>query len=113
MIFTGITVLQIMFFCSLLYIHVWLISLLMLASVVANTNNFTILITGGVFGVVHLIGLVTKIKGFLPVVLISAGELINGLGDSTDYKSSIIVCVVFSLINVLGSVLVFNKKINL
>lgn len=89
---------------------VWLISVLIFAQVLFSTNISSLLITGVGFGIFYMIGLLTKIKDWLPTGLLQASELLSGVGCGGDYKVSIIVSVILVIINICMSVLVFNKK---
>jgi len=89
---------------------VWLISLLILAQVLVSTNISSLLITGVGFGIFYIIGLLTKIKYFLPIKLIESSELLSGVGSVGDYKQSIIVSLVLVVVNICTSLTLFNKK---
>lgn len=89
---------------------IWLISLLIFMSVVASSNIFTALFTGGIFGVCYFVGLLSKINEFLPTNLVSAGDMLNGAEKAGDYKAAIIVSIVLTVINIVGAVGLFNRK---
>lgn len=89
---------------------VWLISLLILAQVLVSTNISALLLTGCGFGIFYIVGLLTKLKEFLPSTLAEAGELLSGLGSVGEYKISIIVSLVLAVVNISASVVFFNKK---
>lgn len=96
-------------FC-LYILGIWLISLVIFMSVVVSTNSLAVLLTGGVFGVIYLMGLLSKIKKYLPVQLMNAGELLAGNGGIDEYGAALIVTGVLSVVNIAGAVLAFNRK---
>lgn len=88
----------------------WLISILMLAQVLVSTNISALLTTGCGFGIFYMIGMLSKLKEYLPTTLVGAGELLSGVGSVVDYKLSIIVSLVLVVVNISVSVVLFNKK---
>lgn len=88
----------------------WLISLLMLAQVLVFTNISALLITGCGFGIFYMIGMLSKLKEYMPTTLSGAVELLSGVGSVGDYKSAIIVSLLVTVINISTSVVLFNRK---
>lgn len=70
----------------------------------------TTLLTGGVFGVLYLMGLLSEIKEYLPIQLMEAGGLLTGNGGIGNYQMALFVTVVLAVVNVVGGVLVFNRR---
>lgn len=89
---------------------VWLVSLVMLMSAVFSNNIGVLLGTGCVFGTSYLIGMLSKIKEYLPTQLISAGNLLSGTGSTSEYFWGIGVCVVGAIVNIVLAVLVFDRR---
>lgn len=89
---------------------VWLISLILLMSVLSSSGAGVLLCTAGVYGVCYFAGMLTKVKEYLPTQLMNAGELLSGAGIVEDYNLAIAVCAIWIVVNVLGAVVLFNRK---
>ena len=90
---------------------VWLISLILLMSVLSSSSAGVLLCTAGVFGVCYFVGMLTKVKEYLPTQLMNAGGLLSGVGTVSDYNWAIVVCVIWTVVNIWGAVVVFNRKV--
>lgn len=88
---------------------VWLVTLIVLMSVIVSANTGVLLLTGGVFGVCYLLGMLSKIKEYLPTQLMGAGALLAS-GSASDYYWSIAVCIFGSFLNIGAGILLFNRK---
>lgn len=88
----------------------WLCSLVILMSAIAFSQSMVVLLTGSVFAGCYLIGILSKVKEYLPTQLISAGGLLTGSATDRDYTIALVVCLVWSLIDILAAILLFNKK---
>ena len=88
----------------------WVISLMILFSVIANSNVGVLVGTGGVVLVAYLISMVPKLGEYLPTMLASSGSLLTGTLDAKEYIASIIVALVTGLVCMMISIPVFNKK---
>ncbi|MBQ3599931.1 MAG: ABC transporter permease subunit [Lachnospiraceae bacterium] len=89
---------------------VWLLSLVLFVSVLASSSAGVLLGTAAVFGICYFIGMLTKIKEYLPTQLMNAGELLGGIGNIDGYYWAIVVCMVWAVLNIGGAVLLFNRK---
>lgn len=89
---------------------VWLISLIMLLSAIFSSNIEVLLFTGCIFGVCYLIGMLSKIKEYLPTQLMSAGDLLGGTGNVGEYYYGIVFCSIVAIVNVVAAVFVFNRR---
>lgn len=96
-------------FCMYL-LGVWLLSLVILMSVIASSGAGVLLGTAGLFGVCYFAGMLTKVKECFPTQFISAGTLLTGAGVVEDYYQTIVVCVIWAVINIFGAVVLFNRK---
>lgn len=96
-------------FC-LYVLGVWLISLMVLASILALSSTTVALVTGGVFGVVYMLELIPKLKMYLPTSLMGAGSLLTGDGDVGKCTIAVMISLVLAVINMGVAVVVFNKK---
>ena len=98
-----------MAFC-LYILEIWLISLMICMSVIVSSGSMATLLTGGVFGVLYLMGLLSEIKKYLPIQLMEAGGLLTGNGEIGNYQMALFVTGVLSLVNVVAGVWVFNRR---
>lgn len=89
---------------------VWLITLIMLLSVIFSSNIVVLLLTGSVFGVCYLTGMLSKIKEYLPTQLMSAGDLLGGGGNIGEYHYGIVFCVIVAVVNMAVAVILFNRR---
>ena len=96
-------------FCMYM-LGVWLVSLIMLMSALVSSNTGVLLGTGCVFGISYLVGMLSKIKEYLPTQLLSAGDLLSGKGNTGDYSFGIAFCVIAAVLNIAVAVLVFNRR---
>ena len=88
----------------------WVIYIMVLLSTLVKTNTAVLVGTGGVFFASYLLGIVPKIKEYLPTFLMDTSSLTSGSESPDKYLLSIIVSIVMSVICMVISVLVFNKK---
>lgn len=96
-------------FCVYL-LGVWLIALLMMMSVLFTSASSVLVGTGSVFFVSYLCSLLPDIKKYLPTQLLSASELLYGVGERSDYMFSIGIAVGLSVVQLIIAVVVFNKR---
>jgi len=89
---------------------VWLISLLMLMSTIFTSASAVTVGTGSVFFVLYLIGMLPKLKKYLPTKLPDALNLLLGVGEKGDYALSLGIAACLVIIQLVASVLIFNKK---
>lgn len=89
---------------------IWLIALLFLASVFANSQLAVLLITGIVFGGCYVIEVIPATSRFSPVKLLSAGNLLNGSAKLGEFKMAVIMAVLSSICFWMAAVIGFNKK---
>ena len=96
-------------FCIYLF-GVWLISLILLGSVLFQSNYAVLLFTGGAVAVSYLIGIVPNTTQYLPIQLMNAGTLLNQMSVPGDYTRSIVVTLILIVFSVGISITVFNRK---
>ena len=89
---------------------VWLISLMMLMSVLSSSNTGVLLYTGVIFAICYFAEMLVKWKEYLPTYLMNAGQLLSGVGTVGDYKWVLGICVVSAILNITGAVVLFNRK---
>lgn len=88
----------------------WMISLILLTSVVFTANSSVFIATGGVILITYLAGLFPKITDYLPMYLFHASELLTGMGNPGDYLHAICITFGFSAVSLHLSVILFNRK---
>lgn len=89
---------------------VFVVSLVVLFSVLMSTYGNVLLCTGGVIFASYMLGLLPKVAKYLPTSLMSSGALLIGAEEADKYVFAIIVSVLFSLISVALSIPILNKK---
>ena len=88
----------------------WVISLLVLFSVLMDSNGAVLCGTGAVAFGLYLLGLFKKIKEYLPTLLMDGNSLIYGVEEAERYYTSLAVAGAMSLACLGLSIIVFNKK---
>lgn len=88
----------------------WVISLVVLFSVLATANTGVLLGSGGIAFGSYLIGLLPKIGKYLPTFLTDGTSLIYGVADPKTYMTAIVITIVSGMIFFAVSIPVFNKK---
>lgn len=88
----------------------WVISLLVLFSVLMDSNGAVLGGTGAVAFGFYLLGLFKKIKEYLPTLLMDGNSLIYGVEEAERYYTALAVAGAMSLACFGLSIIVFNKK---
>ena len=88
----------------------WTMILMVLFSTVANTNTGVLAGTGGVVFAVYLLGLLPKLKKYSPSLLMDGNSLIYGVEKSQTYIIAIVVTVILSIMCLVISIPILNKK---
>lgn len=88
----------------------WVIGLMVLFSAVSGSNTGVLLGTGGTVLAVYLIGLIPKVKTYVPTLLMDGNALIYGIDDAGKYTSAVICAIASGAICLVASIPVFNKK---
>lgn len=96
-------------FCFYL-IGIWLISLILFLSVLLQNNSAVLTAAGCSFLFVYLLGLIQKIKKFLPVKLVDSADLLSGAGRTSEYLYAVIIVIILVIGNITAAMLCFNKK---
>ena len=102
---------SIVFAAMCLWIYgIFLISIIMLGSVLLNKAYSNLMFTGGLVVVQFLLNISPKIAKYNPIMLASSNiQLIQG-ADKMDYIVPIIISLSLSILLVLISIILFNKK---
>lgn len=96
-------------FCFYLF-GLWLISVILPASAVLKSAPFVSLTTGVVFLAAYLPGMIPKISKYLPVYLMESSGLLTGRNHAADYFAAVVITLVLVLVNMIASVILFNKR---
>ena len=89
---------------------IWIISLILLFSTIANSNTGVLLGTGGVVFASSLFSLLPKINKFFPTFLSDGTALVYGMSEVKPYIFAVIVTSFLTVIAFAVSIPVFNKK---
>ena len=89
---------------------IFVISLIILSSVLTSSSSGVLLGTGGVVLVFYLVGLMPRIGKYLPTKLMDGGTLIYGIAKPSDYIAALIIAAVSTLACFMVSIPIFNKK---
>lgn len=66
--------------------------------------------TGGTFFVFYLLAFIPALKKYLPAQLMASYSLLPKTADISDFTYAVIVTAILSVVNLLLSILIFNKK---
>ena len=88
----------------------WIVALVVFFSTVASANTGVLIATGGIAFGLYMVGLVPKIAKYLPTMLTNGTSLIYGTAKTEDYFIAIAVCAVTTVICLIASIPIFNKK---
>lgn len=89
---------------------VMIVAVMVLFSAVAKSNTGVLLGTGGVVLASYLIALLPKCSKYLPTVLADGNSLIYGIKEENAYTAAIIIAVVATVLCLIISIPLFNKK---
>ena len=96
-------------FCLYLF-GVWLISLIMLMSALADNSAAVSIGVCGVFLLSYLLGIIPAIQDYLPTKLKGSSSLIYELAKPADFTGAIVVVAIWSLADIIMGIFIFNKK---
>lgn len=88
----------------------WLCTVIMAASALMQTNSAVLVTTGCVFAGAYLLGMIPKVREYLPTQLMNSGNLLNGVGTPEDYLAAIGITLALSVLGVIAAIAAFNKK---
>lgn len=88
----------------------WLISVLILASVFSRSSGAALLMTGAAFGVSYLLGLFPAVKEYMPSYLMDSASMLSGVKDMGDYWIAAVVTVMLIVAGSILSVAAFRYK---
>ena len=96
-------------FCLYLF-GVWLISLIILMSALADNSAAVSIGVCGVFLLSYLLGIIPAIQDYLPTKLKGSSSLIYGLAKPADFTGAIVVVAIWSVVDIILGIIIFNKK---
>lgn len=88
----------------------FVVSLMILFSVLAKSGTLVLLGTGGVVMVCYLFSMVPVIADYLPTALTNGNGLIYGVLPASDMVAAVVITAVLTLSALLVSIPLFNKK---
>lgn len=91
-------------------IGIWLISLILLMSVLFQSSSAVVAASGIVFLLIYLLGLFPDIKEYLPAQLLNSSGLLAGMEELSEYLYAVVVTIVLSVMNLVAAVIGFNKR---
>lgn len=96
-------------FCLYLF-GVWLISLIILMSALADNSAAVSIGVCGVFLLSYLLGIIPAIQDYLPTKLKGSSSLIYELAKPADFTGAIVVVAIWSVVDIILGIIIFNKK---
>ena len=88
----------------------WVVALAVLFSVIGKTASTVLVGTGGVAFGCYLLGLVPKLKDYLPTLLTDGNSLIYGTAKADAYTAPLIITAATAVLMVILSISLFRKK---
>ena len=106
------TIVENLFFSALSWwaFGVWTVGLIVLFSTLAASSGNVLLGTGSVALASYLIGLIAKVKKFVPTKLMDGNSLTYGMEAAEDYLPALIIALTMAVICIGISIPIFNKK---
>ena len=105
------TVNNIFFSVLCLYLFgVWLISLIMLMSALADNSAAVSIGVCGVFLLSYLLGIIPAVQDYLPTKLKGSSSLIYEFAKPADFTGAIVVVAIWSVVDIILGIIIFNKK---
>ncbi|MBQ9984127.1 MAG: ABC transporter permease [Lachnospiraceae bacterium] len=96
-------------FCVYL-LGIWLLSLMMLMSVLFDSAAGVTVGTGAVFFVSYMLSMVPDLQKYLPTKLMESSGLLSRVGEVEDFYWALGIVVVLIVIQLVGAILLFNRK---
>ncbi|MCI8490547.1 MAG: ABC transporter permease subunit [Lachnospiraceae bacterium] len=91
-------------------IGVWLISVVLLASVILKSSSGVTLFVGAAFAVSYFLGFLPAFREYVPTFLLSSNKLLMGVIHSDECLVALGITFFLIILNGFLSVLFFNKK---
>ncbi len=91
-------------------IGIFAVVLTMLFSVITSTNATVLLSVGGVFLASYLVGMIPKLKEYVPTVLLNGTNVVYGIAEVQSLTKALIVTAILCVMSIAISIPIFNKK---
>ena len=89
---------------------VWTVSLIVICSALLQNNAGVIMSTGGTVLLTYLISMIPKARAYMPMILTNTAPLLSGAEGMGVYTKAVIVTGVLSIVCIVGSIPIFDKK---
>lgn len=89
---------------------VWVISLMILFSVLTDSNTGVLAGAGGVVFGIYLLSMIPKIEKWLPTKLMGSGTLLTSIEEVSVYEKAILITCIWMILNIFISFPIINKK---
>ena len=89
---------------------VWIISLIVIFSVLFRNNTGVLLGTGGTVLAVYLIQMLPKAAEYTPTMLMNGGALLTGGMEWETYGKAVLVTASLCVLGIVASIPIINKK---
>ena len=88
----------------------WIIGLMVLFSVISKSGSTVLVGTGGVVFGCYLLGMIPKIKDYVPTLLTDGNSLIYGTAKANTYTAPLLLTAAMTVIFIASSIPLFSKK---
>ena len=89
---------------------IWIITLIPLMSTIASSSTYVLAGTAGIYLISYLISFPAALKKYTPARLAESTGLLIVQSSPSDYTLCIIIALLLSIINIIASVILFNRK---
>lgn len=98
-------------FSSMWLFGVLLIAIVILGGVLFKNVYGSLLLTGGIVVVMTIVNIAPKLQKYNPITLSSDNmQLIMAQKATSDFMPAVIICAVLTIVSVIASIMIFNKK---
>ena len=98
-------------FSSMWLFGVLLIAIVILGGVLFKNVYGSLLLTGGIVVVMTIVNIAPKLQKYNPITLSSDNmQLIMAQKAASDFMPAVIICAVLTIVSVIASIMIFNKK---
>ena len=98
-------------FSSMWLFGVLLVAIVILGGVLFRNIYGSLLLTGGIVVVMTIVNIAPKLQRYNPITLSSDNvQLITAQKAALDFIPAVIICAVLTIVSVLASIMIFNKK---
>ena len=100
----------------LAFLGMWLFGMLLVGIVILGGVLFkniygSLLLTGGIVAIMTIVNIAPKLQKYNPIILSTDNmRLITAQKAASDFMPAIIICIVLTIVFVIASIMIFNKK---